>query len=305
MTIKQKLIDKNQVKDYLIGLQNNIVSTIELVDQNNFLHDSWQRKEGGGGTTCIIEKGNIFERAGVGFSHVIGSKLPKSATDAHPEVANRGWEAMGVSLVFHPNNPFVPTVHMNIRFFIASKKGYSDIWWFGGGMDLTPYYPFIEDVVHFHRTIKNAVIPFGKDLYSKFKDQCDNYFYLKHRDEPRGVGGIFFDDYNKKDFEHCFSLTKSVGDNFLNAYMPIVQKRKNNTFNDKQRDFQLYRRSRYVEFNLLQDRGTLFGIQSKGRVESILMSMPPLVKWNYDWNPEKNSEEEKLYRDFLVKKSWV
>ena len=305
MTLTHESVNKDQVKDYLIDLQNNIVGTIELVDGKNFLHDSWQRKEGGGGTTCIMENGYIFERAGVGFSHVVGSKLPKSATDAHPEVANRKWEAMGVSLVFHPNNPFIPTVHMNVRFFVASKKGYPDIWWFGGGMDLTPYYPFIEDVIHFHQTIKTAITPYGQDLYVKFKEQCDDYFYLKHRDEPRGVGGIFFDDYNEKNFNHSFNLTKSVGDNLLNAYMPILQKRKDISYNKRQKDFQLYRRSRYVEFNLLQDRGTLFGIQSKGRVESILMSMPPLVKWSYDWVPEKDSDEEKLYTKFLVKKSWV
>ena len=305
MTSKQESVNKGQVKDYLIDLQNNIVGTIELADGKNFLHDSWQRKEGGGGTTCIMENGYIFERAGVGFSHVVGSKLPKSATDAHPEVANRKWEAMGVSLVFHPNNPFIPTVHMNVRFFIASKKGCPDIWWFGGGMDLTPYYPFIEDVIHFHQTIKTALAPYGKNLYVKFKEQCDDYFYLKHRDEPRGIGGIFFDDFNEKNFNHSFNFTKSVGDNLLNAYMPILQKRKDISYNKRQKDFQLYRRSRYVEFNLLQDRGTLFGIQSKGRVESILMSMPPLVKWSYDWGPEKDSDEEKLYTKFLVKKSWV
>ena len=212
---------------------------------------------------------------------------------------------MGVSLVFHPDNPFIPTVHMNIRFFIASKDGEEDIWWFGGGMDLTPYYPFLEDVTHFHQTIKKAVDPFGAELYEKFKDQCDDYFYLKHRDEPRGVGGIFFDDYNMDSFTHSFELVKSVGDNLVNAYLPIVQKRNKLTYNGKQKDFQLYRRSRYVEFNLLQDRGTLFGIQSKGRVESILMSMPPIVKWSYDWRPESGSEEEKLYTDFLIRKKWI
>ena len=300
-----KPVDKEVVKKYLTDLQSKIVETIEMVDGKNFLNDTWQRKEGGGGTTCIMENGNIFERAGVGFSHVIGSKLPKSATDAHPEVVNRRWEAMGVSLVFHPDNPFIPTVHMNIRFFIASKDGEEDIWWFGGGMDLTPYYPFLEDVTHFHQTIKKAVDPFGAELYEKFKDQCDDYFYLKHRDEPRGVGGIFFDDYNMNSFIHSFELVKSVGDNLLNAYLPIVQKRNKLTYNGKQKDFQLYRRSRYVEFNLLQDRGTLFGIQSKGRVESILMSMPPTVKWSYDWRPESGSEEEKLYTDFLIRKKWI
>ena len=220
-----KPVDKEVVKKYLTDLQSKIVETIEMVDGKNFLNDTWQRKEGGGGTTCIMENGNIFERAGVGFSHVIGSKLPKSATDAHPEVVNRRWEAMGVSLVFHPDNPFIPTVHMNIRFFIASKDGEEDIWWFGGGMDLTPYYPFLEDVTHFHQTIKKAVDPFGAELYEKFKDQCDDYFYLKHRDEPRGVGGIFFDDYNMNSFTHSFELVKSVGDNLVNAYLPIVQKR--------------------------------------------------------------------------------
>jgi coproporphyrinogen III oxidase len=300
-----KPVDKEVVKKYLTDLQSKIVETIEMVDGKNFLNDTWQRKEGGGGTTCIMENGNIFERAGVGFSHVIGSKLPKSATDAHPEVVNRRWEAMGVSLVFHPDNPFIPTVHMNIRFFIASKDGEEDIWWFGGGMDLTPYYPFLEDVTHFHQTIKKAVDPFGAELYEKFKDQCDDYFYLKHRDEPRGVGGIFFDDYNMNSFIHSFELVKSVGDNLLNAYLPIVQKRNKLTYNAKQKDFQLYRRGRYVEFNLLQDRGTLFGIQSKGRVESILMSMPPTVKWSYDWRPESGSEEEKLYIDFLIRKKWI
>ena len=300
-----KPVDKEVVKKYLTDLQSKIVETIEMVDGKNFLNDTWQRKEGGGGTTCIMENGNIFERAGVGFSHVIGSKLPKSATDAHPEVVNRRWEAMGVSLVFHPDNPFIPTVHMNIRFFIASKDGEEDIWWFGGGMDLTPYYPFLEDVTHFHQTIKKAVDPFGAELYEKFKDQCDDYFYLKHRDEPRGVGGIFFDDYNMNSFTHSFELVKSVGDNLVNAYLPIVQKRNKITYNGKQKDFKLYRRSRYVEFNLLQDRGTLFGIQSKGRVESILMSMPPIVKWSYDWRPESGSEEEKLYTDFLIRKKWI
>ena len=305
MTIKDQSINKEQVKNFLINLQNNIVNTIELTDGKNFLHDSWQRKEGGGGNTCIIENGNIFERAGIGFSHVIGSKLPKAATNSHPELANRRWEAMGLSLVFHPKNPFIPTVHMNIRFFIASKNEHADVWWFGGGMDLTPYYPFIEDVVHFHQTIKNTLMPFGKDLYDKFKLQCDEYFYLNHRNEPRGVGGIFYDDYNEENFGHSFSLTKSVGENFLKAYMPILQKRKDNTYSNKQRDFQMYRRGRYVEFNLLQDRGTLFGIQSKGRVESILMSMPPIVKWNYEWNPAKGSDEENLYKNFLVKKNWL
>tara|TARA_B100000902_G_C27288473_1_gene905747 strand:- start:1058 stop:1966 length:909 start_codon:yes stop_codon:yes gene_type:complete len=298
-------INKNSVKDYLSDLQVKIVEAIQLVDGKNFLIDSWQRKEGGAGTTAILEDGNIFERAGIGFSYVTGTKLPKTATDVHPEVENRKWEAMGVSLVFHPHNPFIPTVHMNVRFFVASKNKETDIWWFGGGMDLTPYYGFKEDVIHFHQTIKNSLDNFDDNLYPKFKKNCDEYFLLKHRNEPRGVGGIFFDDFNENNFEYCFQLIQSVGNNLTKAYLPIIQKRKETKFTKKEKDFQLYRRSRYVEFNLLQDRGTLFGIQSKGRVESILMSMPPLVKWSYDWKPEKGSAEEKLYTDFLIPKNWV
>jgi len=278
---------------------------VQIVDGENFLIDSWQRKEGGGGTTSILEGGNVFERAGIGYSCVTGSKLPKSATDAHPEVENRKWEAMGVSLVFHPNNPFVPTIHMNVRFFVASKPGEADIWWFGGGIDLTPYYPFEEDVIHFHRTLKNTLDPFDNKLYPAFKSNCDDYFLLKHRGEARGVGGIFFDDFTDNNFKYCLELIKAIGSSLTKAYLPIVQKRKGNIFTNKERDFQLYRRSRYVEFNLLQDRGTLFGIQSKGRVESILMSMPPLVKWSYDWKAKKGSSEEKLYTDFLPPKDWV
>ena len=300
-----KEIDKNSVKDFLSNLQTKIIEAIQIVDGKNFLIDSWQRTEGGGGTTAILENGNLFERAGIGFSFVTGNKLPKAATHIHPEIGNRKWEAMGVSLVFHPHNPFIPTVHMNVRFFIASRNGESDVWWFGGGMDLTPYYGFKEDVIHFHQTIKNSLDTFDDNLYPKFKKNCDEYFLLKHRNEPRGVGGIFFDDFNEKSFDHCFQITKSVGNNLTKAYLPIIQKRKEEKFTQKEKDFQLYRRSRYVEFNLLQDRGTLFGIQSKGRVESILMSMPPLVKWTYDWKPKKGSAEEKLYTDFLIKKNWV
>jgi len=302
MTYNKKI---QQVRSFLVNLQNEIVHAIEIVDKNNFLNDSWQRQEGGGGTTCILENGKIFERAGVGFSHVKGAKLPRSATQLRPELENRQWEALGVSLVFHPHNPFVPTVHMNVRFFIASKAEKEDIWWFGGGIDLTPYYPFKEDVIHFHQSLKNTLTPFGSELYQTFKNQCDDYFFLKHRNEPRGVGGIFYDDFSEKDFEFSFKLTQAVGKNLLNAYLPIVQKRKDTNFTVQQKDFQLYRRSRYVEFNLLQDRGTLFGIQSKGRVESILMSMPPLVKWSYDWSPQKNSPESDLYENFLIKKDWV
>ena len=302
MTYNKKI---QQVRSFLVNLQNEIVDAIEIVDKNNFLNDSWQRQEGGGGTTCILENGKIFERAGIGFSHVKGAKLPRSATQLRPELENRQWEALGVSLVFHPHNPFVPTVHMNVRFFIASKAEREDIWWFGGGIDLTPYYPFKEDVIHFHQSLKNTLTPFGSELYQTFKNQCDDYFFLKHRNEPRGVGGIFYDDFSEKDFEFSFKLTQAVGKNLLNAYLPIVQKRKDTNFTVQQKDFQLYRRSRYVEFNLLQDRGTLFGIQSKGRVESILMSMPPLVKWSYDWSPQKNSPESDLYENFLIKKDWV
>ena len=302
MTYNKKI---QQVRSFLVNLQNEIVHAIEIVDKNNFLNDSWQRQEGGGGTTCILENGKIFERAGIGFSHVKGAKLPRSATQLRPELENRQWEALGVSLVFHPDNPFVPTVHMNVRFFIASKAEREDIWWFGGGIDLTPYYPFKEDVIHFHQSLKNTLTPFGSELYQTFKNQCDDYFFLKHRNEPRGVGGIFYDDFSEKDFEFSFKLTQAVGKNLLNAYLPIVQKRKDTNFTVQQKDFQLYRRSRYVEFNLLQDRGTLFGIQSKGRVESILMSMPPLVKWSYDWSPQKNSPESDLYENFLIKKDWV
>jgi len=298
-------VNKKFVKEYFLGLQTKIVEAIEIVDGKNFLNDSWQRNEGGGGTTCILENGNIFERAGIGFSHVTGSRLPKSATDAHPEIANSKWEAMGVSLVFHPHNPFIPTVHMNVRFFIASKEGQPDVWWFGGGMDLTPYYAFEEDVVHFHQTIKSILSPYNEDLYPKFKKNCDEYFFLKHRNEPRGIGGIFFDDFNENNFNYSFSVTKDVGHSLLNAYLPIVQKRRGVKYTDKQKDFQLFRRSRYVEFNLLQDRGTLFGIQSGGRAESILMSMPPNVKWRYDWSPEKDSAEEALYTKFLINKKWV
>lgn len=302
MTYNKKI---QQVRSFLVNLQNEIVHAIEIVDKNNFLNDSWQRQEGGGGTTCILENGKIFERAGIGFSHVKGAKLPRSATQLRPELENRQWEALGVSLVFHPHNPFVPTVHMNVRFFIASKAEREDIWWFGGGIDLTPYYPFKEDVIHFHQSLKNTLTPFGSELYQTFKNQCDDYFFLKHRNEPRGVGGIFYDDFSEKDFEFSFKLTQAVGKNLLNTYLPIVQKRKDTNFTVQQKDFQLYRRSRYVEFNLLQDRGTLFGIQSKGRVESILMSMPPLVKWSYDWSPQKNSPESDLYENFLIKKDWV
>jgi coproporphyrinogen III oxidase len=295
------------VYDYLQGLQARIVEAVELVDGKNFLQDSWQRPEGGGGTSCLLEGGNVFERAGVGFSHVLGNKLPPAASVAHPEAAGRPWEAMGVSLVFHPLNPYVPTVHMNVRFFVAKAQhaDEEDIWWFGGGMDLTPYYGFEDDCIHFHRVNKEALAPFGAGYYPAFKKHCDEYFFLKHRKEPRGIGGVFFDDFSELGFEKSFALQRAVGDAFINAYLPIVQRRKDTAYGERERDFQAYRRGRYVEFNLIFDRGTIFGLQSNGRTESILLSMPPIVKWRYDWKPETNSAEAKLYSDFLTEKDWV
>lgn len=300
-----KIMDTKAVLHYLQDLQSRIVESLELVDGKKFLHDSWNRPEGGGGTSCLLEEGNVFERAGVGFSHVLGSKLPPAATIAHPEAAGRSWEAMGVSLVLHPRNPYAPTVHMNIRFFVAEKEGEAPILWFGGGMDLTPYYGFEEDCMHFHRTNKTALDAFDTSYYPKFKKHCDEYFYLKHRKEPRGIGGIFFDDFNELGFERSFELQRAVGDSFLQAYLPIVQRRKDTPYTENERDFQAYRRGRYVEFNLVYDRGTLFGLQSNGRTESILMSMPPVVKWRYDWKPDANSPEAKLYSDFLIDKDWL
>ena len=300
-------INTQAVLSYLQNLQAKIIEALELVDGKTFLHDSWQRPEGGGGNSCMLEGGNVFERAGVGFSHVLGNKLPPAATIAHPEAAGRAWEAMGVSLVMHPRNPFVPTVHMNIRFFVAkaTTEAETDLWWFGGGMDLTPYYGFVEDCEHFHRTNKTALDAFNPAYYPAFKQHCDEYFYLKHRKEPRGIGGIFFDDFNELGFEQSFALQRAVGDSFLQAYLPILQRRKDTPYGEKERDFQAYRRGRYVEFNLVFDRGTLFGLQSNGRTESILMSMPPIVKWRYDWKPDNGSAEAKLYTDFLIDKDWV
>jgi coproporphyrinogen III oxidase len=300
-------INSQAVYDYLQGLQARIIESVELVDGKTFLHDGWQRPEGGGGNSCMLEEGNVFERAGIGFSHVLGNKLPPAASVAHPEAAGRTWEAMGVSLVFHPRNPMVPTVHMNIRFFVAkaSNETEQDIWWFGGGMDLTPYYGFEEDCAHFHRTNKEALASFGEDLYPRFKKDCDEYFYLKHRQEPRGIGGVFFDDFNELGFEQSFAMLRAVGDAFTQAYLPIVQRRKDTAYGERERDFQAYRRGRYVEFNLVFDRGTLFGLQSNGRTESILLSMPPIVKWRYDWKPKTGSPEAKLYTDFLIDKNWI
>lgn len=299
------MIPKDTIKNYYLGLQDKIVSRMETLDGKPFRRDAWDRPEGGGGVSRLVEEGNLLERAGVNFSHVMGSKLPPSATAHRPELAGCRWEAMGVSLVFHPRNPYIPTVHMNVRSFIAEKEGEEPVWWFGGGMDLTPYYGFEEDAVHFHVSCKKALEPFGPDWHPRFKKWCDEYFFLRHRNEPRGVGGIFFDDLNTPDFDTCFKLMQSVGDHFLSAYVPILERRKDLTFGERERDFQAYRRGRYVEFNLVFDRGTLFGLQSGGRTESILMSMPPIVKWRYDWKPEAGTPEAALYANFLVVKDWV
>jgi coproporphyrinogen III oxidase len=298
-------MDIELVKGYLTGLQNWIIGRLEALDGNKFRRDEWVRPEGGGGISCLIEEGSLFERGGVNFSHVTGNALPASATAARPELAGRSFQAMGVSLVLHPRNPYVPTVHMNVRFFVAQKAGAEPVSWFGGGMDLTPYYGFEEDAVHFHRTCRAALEPFGEQTHARFKKWCDDYFYLKHRQEPRGVGGIFFDDLSEPDFDTCFALARSVGDHLVDAYVPIVERRKDLPFGEAERDFQAYRRGRYVEFNLVYDRGTLFGLQSGGRTESILMSLPPVVKWRYDWKPEAGTPEAKLYTDFLTARDWV
>lgn len=299
------MTDSASVKKYLLDLQSRIVAAMEAVDGKPFLTDSWQRPEGGGGISRVIEEGNVFERGGVNFSHVMGNSLPPSAAASRPELAGKKWEAMGVSLVLHPRNPYAPTVHMNVRFFTTYAEGTAPVWWFGGGMDLTPYYGVVEDAQHFHQTCKDALSPYGDDLHPRFKKWCDEYFYLKHRKEARGVGGIFFDDFNELDFASSFAMTRSVGDAFVAAYQPILEKRKDIAYGENERDFQAYRRGRYVEFNLVFDRGTLFGLQSGGRTESILMSMPPVVKWRYDWKPEAGSPEAKLATDFLVHKEWV
>lgn len=301
-------MNPQQVREFLLELQELIVARLEQVDGKRFLSDAWERPEGGGGLTRLIEEGNLLERGGVNFSHVKGERLPPSATAHRPELAGRPWEAMGVSLVLHPRNPYVPTVHMNVRFFCADAPKGGDgepVWWFGGGMDLTPYYGFEEDAVHFHATCKRALDPFGADYYPRFKRWCDEYFFLKHRNEPRGVGGIFYDDFSEGGFTHAFNLTESVGDHFLPAYVPILERRADMPYGERERDFQAYRRGRYVEFNLVWDRGTLFGLQSGGRTESILMSLPPVVKWRYDWRPPEGSPEARLYTDFLRPRDWL
>ena len=294
------------VKDYLLTLQDDICAQLEKEDGTaKFAEDSWTRESGGGGRTRVTTNGAVIEQGGVNFSHVYGDKMPPSATAARPELAGRNFQAVGVSLVIHPNNPYIPTSHANVRFFIAEKEGEAPVWWFGGGFDLTPYYGFEEDCVHWHQTAKDACDPFGDDVYTKYKKWCDEYFYLKHRDEPRGIGGLFFDDLNKSGFEDSFAFMRSVGDHYIKAYRPIMQRRKDMEYGEQERDFQLYRRGRYVEFNLVFDRGTLFGLQSGGRTESILMSLPPLVKWRYDWSPEAGSDEARLYSDFLRARDWV
>ncbi|MFN3750490.1 MAG: oxygen-dependent coproporphyrinogen oxidase [Thiobacillus sp.] len=298
-------IDTAAVKAWLTDLQARIVAALEAADGLPFRSDRWTRPEGGGGVTRLIEEGRVFERGGVNFSHVTGSQLPPSASAHRPELAGRRWEAMGVSLVLHPKNPYAPTVHMNVRCFVATKDGEVPVWWFGGGMDLTPYYGFEEDARHFHATCKAALDPFGADLHPRFKAWCDTYFFLKHRNEARGVGGVFFDDFAEGGFDRAFAMTKSVGDAFLAAYLPILERRRDTPYGERERDFQAYRRGRYVEFNLVYDRGTLFGLQSGGRTESILMSLPPLVKWRYDWQPAAGTPEARLYTDFLPARDWL
>lgn len=296
----------NAIKDYLLSLQHNICEVLELEDsQEKFHTDSWQRKEGGGGITRVIKQGKVIEKGGVNFSHVFGDKLPPSATAARPELARRNFQALGVSLVIHPHNPYIPTSHANVRFFVAEKEGADPIWWFGGGFDLTPYYGFDEDCIHWHTVAKKACDPFGDDIYARYKKWCDEYFYLKHRNESRGIGGLFFDDVNQWDFETSFAFMRSVGDHYIKAYQPIVAKRKDHPYGEKEKKFQRYRRGRYAEFNLVYDRGTLFGLQSGGRTESILMSLPPEVTWDYCWDPAPGTPEAKLYTDYLKAKDWL
>lgn len=297
--------DLKSVLDYLAHLQNDICNQLEKVDTTSFSEDTWTREEGGGGKSRVLRNGSIFEQAGVNFSHVAGNRLPKAATVQRPELANCHFVAAGVSLVLHPNNPFVPTTHCNVRFFIAEPEQGKPIWWFGGGFDLTPYYGFREDAIHWHQTAKNACAEFGENTYDQYKKWCDEYFYLPHRDEQRGIGGLFFDDLNQPDFETSFGFTQSVGDHFLPAYLPILETRKDHPYGDHERAFQLYRRGRYVEFNLVYDRGTLFGLQSGGRTESILMSLPPQVRWEYNWKPEAGSREAELYEYYLKPRDWL
>ena len=305
MQDKVQQIDKNLVKNYLLGLQDSICEALHAEDGCDWQEDSWVRKEGGGGRSRVLVDGAFIEKGGVNFSHVFGDQMPASATQNRPELAGRSFEAMGVSLVIHPKNPYVPTSHANVRFFIAEKEGADPVWWFGGGYDLTPYYGNEQDCRHWHSTAKDACDAFSTDLYPRLKNWCDEYFYLKHRDEPRGVGGLFFDDFNELGFERSFAFMRSIGDSYTAAYLPIVQRRRDTEFGERERSFQLYRRGRYVEFNLVWDRGTLFGLQTGGRTESILMSLPPLVRWEYDWAPEPGSAEIELHEKYLIHRDWV
>ncbi|TQV72186.1 oxygen-dependent coproporphyrinogen oxidase [Aliikangiella marina] len=300
------MVDIAAVKQYLMGLQDTICAGLELIDgAGNFITDEWQREQGGGGRSRVLNRGGVFEKAGVNFSHVSGDKLPNSATAIRPELVGRSFQAMGVSLVVHPNNPYVPTSHMNVRFFVAEKAGEDPVWWFGGGFDLTPYYGFEEDCIHWHQVSKNACEPLGDAAYDEYKKWCDEYFYIKHRNEPRGVGGLFFDDLNKPGFDKSFEFMRSVGNHYLEAYVPIVERRKGVEFGDREKAFQKIRRGRYVEFNLVYDRGTLFGLQTGGRTESILMSLPADVGWEYNWQPEAGSEEAKLTDYYLQERDWL
>lgn len=298
--------DLKAIESYLLDLQNSICASLQQEEERvQFEQDKWDYPGGGGGRTRILRAGGTFEQAGVNFSHVYGPGMPPAATAHRPELAGRSFHAIGVSLVVHPLNPHVPTSHANVRYFLAEKKGETPVWWFGGGFDLTPYYPRLEDVVHWHQTARKACEPYGAGVYERFKKWCDEYFFLRHRNETRGVGGLFYDDLNEWGFERCFEFMRSIGDHYIPAYIPIVQRRKNSTFSESEREFQLYRRGRYVEFNLLYDRGTLFGIQSGGRTESILMSLPPVANWRYNWQPESGSPEALLYRDFLKPRDWL
>ena len=297
--------DASAVKGYLNELQDRITASIEKLDSVKFRRDAWVRPEGGGGESRILSDGAVFERAGVSVSHVFGEKMPPSASIQRPEIAGAPFEAMGLSLVFHPRNPHVPTTHCNVRFLIARPSGGPEVWWFGGGFDLTPYYAYDEDVLHWHRCARDACQPFGTDVYEKYKAWCDRYFFLPHRNETRGVGGLFFDDLNEGGFSRCFAFQRSIGDHFLPAFLPILERRRDLPYGDRERQFQLYRRGRYVEFNLVYDRGTLFGLQSRGRTESILMSLPPIVRWEYDWHPAAGSPEARLYEDFLRPRDYL
>ncbi|MEH8170917.1 oxygen-dependent coproporphyrinogen oxidase [Aeromonas veronii] len=298
--------DVAQVKAFLLQLQDEICRGLEQADgSGHFVEDAWSREGGGGGRTRVLRHSAVIEQGGVNFSHVYGDTMPASATAHRPELAGRKFEAMGVSLVIHPHNPYVPTSHANVRFFIAEKEGEEPIWWFGGGFDLTPFYPFAEDVQHWHQVSRDLCQPFGDEIYPEFKSWCDRYFFLKHRNETRGVGGLFFDDLNRWPFADCFAFMQAVGRGYLDAYLPIIERRKALPYGEREREFQLYRRGRYVEFNLVYDRGTLFGLQTGGRTESILMSMPPLARWEYDWQPEAGTPEALLYTDYLTPREWL